>query len=510
MSNSINQYPCPPSQGDTADRLWQETRFPELPMPGFRLQQGPFGIASDDGWWLIGSTTVNQKYYSNPGMGFIGYAWEECGASLANRRGDQTLREHVEDLLALPFVDVLYIRCDWRDVQSEPGKLNLSPIWETAVDAAKKYGKRLAFRIQISNTVGQPDVLALPDFLQKQVTYTNVGVGPEDMKNSAGYREPRYDEPVLMNAVVELSQLLAERFDKEDYMEFVDLMMFGFWGEGHTNNCPNPIPFLQSEKVFLHLTAAQRMIWEKTPLCVNIQTDISRAGNRSLQDFAVRNGMYLRTDSIMVNEPVANEQIANRPPHLATVLEDGTYRKYDVNESWFKFDSAGVNVIENMILHALDLGGNYFGLWTEGKNLANYYKLYPVGFDALKARLGYRIRPSWIYQRKRSGTSEIVVMFHNDGIASVPGHLLLSLTDETGEVISEGCLDCGHPYAGKTRQCAFLLPEGMEGKAVYLKAYLLDQKGKRPVRLACEQNMSEKGFKITTIERNNPYWRKDV
>ncbi len=98
-------------------------------MPGFRLQQGPFGIASDDGWCLIGSTSVNQKYYSNPGMGFVGYAWEEAGASLAARRGDQTLQEHIDDLLDLPFVDILYIRCDWRDVQSEPGKLNLSPIW---------------------------------------------------------------------------------------------------------------------------------------------------------------------------------------------------------------------------------------------------------------------------------------------------------------------------------------------------------------------------------------------
>ena len=28
---------------------------------------------------------------------------------------------------ALPFVDVLYIRCDWRDVQGRPGRLDLAP-----------------------------------------------------------------------------------------------------------------------------------------------------------------------------------------------------------------------------------------------------------------------------------------------------------------------------------------------------------------------------------------------
>ena len=454
-------------------------------MPGFRLAQGPFGIAEDDGWRLAGSTCANTGYYANPGMGFIAYAWEEAGPSLPARAGLTTLQEHVEDLLALPFTDVLYIRCDWRDVQTAPGRLDPIPIWDIALEAAKRHGKRLAFRIQMSNTVGQPGRLAIPDFLKDSIALAHVNSQMWQRDNPDGFTEPRYDDPVFLDAAVELCELLAERFDEEECLEFVDLMMFGFWGEGHTNDYPNPIPFVECEKIFLHLTEAQRRIWKRTPLCVNIQTDISRAGNRAVQDWAVRNQMYMRTDSIMFNEPQANEQIAHRPPHIPAVLEDGTYRTYDQSADWFSFDANGVNVIENTIMHALDLGGNYFGLWTEGKRLQAYYERYPAGFDMLRARLGYRVRPSWIYQRKRFGTSELLVMLHNDGVASVPGHLLLSLTDERDEVISEGCLDAGHPYAGKTRQCAFLLPEGFEGRAVYLHAYLMDLKGKRPVRFAC-------------------------
>jgi hypothetical protein len=486
LSNRLSKYPCPPAQGLITDRLWQETHFPEPPMPSFRLAQGPFGISGDDGWRLAGSTCVNSQYYPNPGMGFIAYAWEESGPSLAARTGKQTLEEHVEALLALPFVDILYIRCDWRDVQTHPGRLDLMPIWDIALNAAKRYGKRLAFRIQMSTTVGQPGRMAIPDFLQKKVPCTHVNSNMWQHDNPDGFIEPRYDDLVFLEAAVELSEMLAARFDAEECLEFVDLMMFGFWGEGHTNDYPNPIPFADCEKVFLHLTEAQRRIWKNTPLCVNIQTDISRAGNRAVQDLAIRNHMYLRSDSIMFNEPQSNEQIAHRPPHIPLILEDGTYRTYDMSSNWFSFDANGVNVIENTIMHSLDLGGNYFALWTEGESFRAYYEKYPTGFDTLRARLGYRVRPSWIYQRKRFGTSELLLILHNDGVASVPGHLLLSLTDETGTVLSEGCLDAGHPYAGKTRQCAFLLPKGFEGRSVYLHAYLMDQKGKRPVHFACQ------------------------
>jgi hypothetical protein len=72
-------------------------------------------------------------------MGLIGYTWEENGPSLAARRGAETLEQHVDKMASLAFVDVLYIRCDWRDVQSQPGRLDLHPIWKLTCDAAKAH-----------------------------------------------------------------------------------------------------------------------------------------------------------------------------------------------------------------------------------------------------------------------------------------------------------------------------------------------------------------------------------
>ncbi|HZU28077.1 MAG TPA: hypothetical protein VFA04_21280, partial [Bryobacteraceae bacterium] len=81
-----------------------------------RLDQGPFDIDQDAGWQTVLFTTPSTKPVRNPGLGLVGYAWEEGGPSLAARAGRETLEQHVHKLSALPFVDVLYIRCDWRNV----------------------------------------------------------------------------------------------------------------------------------------------------------------------------------------------------------------------------------------------------------------------------------------------------------------------------------------------------------------------------------------------------------
>src|SRR5919205_2022544 len=164
--------------GQSADvpvHRWDGYDFGPGPKVADRLNQGPFGIEQDEGWYTILVTTASDKPVKNYGLGLVGYAWEEGGPSLAARKGAETLEQHVEKLASLPFVDVLYIRCDWRDVQSRPGRLNLHPIWRLTFDAAKRHNLRVGFRVQMSNTEGQPRQLALPDFLQAKVPLVKIG-----------------------------------------------------------------------------------------------------------------------------------------------------------------------------------------------------------------------------------------------------------------------------------------------------------------------------------------------
>jgi hypothetical protein len=480
---------------------------PPIP-PRNRLQQGPFDIDQDEGWLTALFTTPSEKPLRNPGLGLVGYAWEEAGPSLAARAGRETLEQHIENISTLPFVDVLYIRCDWRNVQSRPGRLDLDPVWRLTLDAARHRGLRVAFRVQLSSPVFQPEQLALPEFLRSRVPMVKIGKIPEH--GNSEYLEPRYDHPEFQKAFAELNNLLVAEFDGNPLIEWVDMMQYGFWGEGHTSNFPNPFPdYVTGERIFVEMTELQLGTWKKTPLAVNTQPDISNVGNRKTLAMAMSAGSWLRSDSIIVEEPIQIDQIANRPPWLAAILEDGYFRQYDITK--LTKDPGGMNVLENYMLHTLDLRSNYWSLWTEAANLARYNEVYPRGFERLRSSLGYRLRPAWVWQRKRHGAFEMIVAVSNRGVAGVPGVLWLQLATPDGQFKLRGTLDPGHPHAGGIRLASFLLPKGFSGN-VHLSAELELRPGVlKPVAWACEQPLNADGsIGIEVRKPDDRGWRKGV
>ncbi|WP_127579338.1 hypothetical protein [Paenibacillus koleovorans] len=474
----------------------------------FRLDQGPFEIDQDEGWATIATTTPSDKHIRNVGLGMVGYTWEENGPSVKARNGEESLEQHIEKMATLPFADVLYIRCDWRDVQSRPGKLDLHPVWKLTEQAAKQYGLRVAFRVQLSNYSFQPERLAMPDFLLDQVPVAPIG----RTKDGHIMREPIYNHPAFMKAFQELNELLAEQFN-HTRTEFMDLMMYGFWGEGHTSQYPHPLSSdYEAELTFMKLAQLQIDTWDKVPLAVNTQPDISRVGNRAVQRLAIDQDCWLRTDSILIEEPCQVQMLNDRPPTAAAILEDGYYRHYDTKR--IPIDAAGINAMESNMLHALNVGANYWSMWTESDNLAAYNEQYPAGIRELQKRMGYRLRPAWVWQRKRYGTDELVIALANDGVSSVPGTVWLTLTgpDDGHKLHLSGCLDPGHPYAGKLRQAAFVLPPGMDGRTVRLSAELETKPGVRhPLNWACAQPVHvDRSITIQLKAHNESGWRKGV
>ena len=72
------------------------------------------------------------------------------------------------------------------------------------------------------------------------------------------------------------------------------------------------------------------------------------------------------------------------------------------------------------------------------------------------------MRPSWVWQRKRYGTSEVILGLVNDGVAGVPGILRVYVESDDKKVSVGGALDAGQPFGRRPR--SFRLPEGMEGE----------------------------------------------
>jgi len=449
-----------------------------------RLNQGPFPADVYPSWNVVMALTPSEEMVPNRGMGLVTYLCDEV--ELLRPEG-VNLETALEELARFSLGTNLYIRVNWKDVQQRPGRLDPSEIWKTSFALAKQYGKRIGFRVMISN----PDIegYALPEFIRERVPMVKLGSWQKRERE-----EPRCDDAYFQGAFQELIGLLSAEYDGYPDLEYVDTCMYGFWGEGHTWPLEkNPYPdYSTAENAWVKMFQIQTEHWKKTPLVTNTQPDFSKVGNSELVDRTIRHGEWLRTDTIFIE----NEQIdalSNRPPWTAASIEvgisDGAQRSLRVDE--------GVTYSDNVIYHVKDVGASYFSLWNwhhiSADGLKRYYQAHPQALDALARFIGYRVRPSWVWTYEERGESGLIVGFVNDGIAGVPGALRISVISPNGQELCSGCLDPGYPLPGRVRQALLPLPKGASWRGLRLRGEI-EIKGQRsPVRWACRQKLNEDG-----------------
>ncbi len=477
---------------------WDKYNFGPGPAVADRLNQGPFPqyapdavIPTDD---VVMTTTPSEEVVPNYGKGLITYITADMGVD--EIKSDNIPRA-IEELVRFPLGQQLYIRPTWREVQPRPGHLQLPDYIKLVFDLAKKNNKRVGLRVQMS----APDYThapALPDFVLEKVQKVDL-VGPEDkaaaeryLRNPHARYQPRYDDPFFQQAFKDLVGAMAAEFNGNPNVEFIDTFMYGFWGEGHTwpfSN--NPFPdYATAERTWNQMLEIQLEHFTKTPLLTNTQPDYSRVGNSEVLDRSVRSNNWIGSDTIFIeNEQI--EALSNRPPWTAAVLEQPLPGKPPDPGS----GEEGISPADNMISHVIDIGANYWSLWNfhqiNPQTLMSYYQASPTWFDRINRRIGYRVRPSFIWSYEDSSHVGIIVGFANDGIAGVPGVLRVTVESADGKVLQSGCLDAGYPLPGKIRQAQFVLPKGTKWQGLKLRA-AIEVKGMRyPVRWACHQRLED-------------------
>jgi hypothetical protein len=232
--------------------------------------------------------------------------------------------------------------------------------------------------------------------------------------------------------------------------------------------------------------------WTKTPIATNTQPDFSRVGNSELVDRTVRSANWLRTDTIFI-ENMQIESLSNRPPWVGAVLEvplPGHQQNQPALQD-------GISYSDNEIEHALDVGANYLSLWNfhniNAENIMDYYHRSPHTIDRINRSIGYRVRPSFIWQYTDENHQGLVIGFANDGVAGVPGALRVSVVSDDGKVKIGGSLDPGYPLPGKIRQAQFVLPDGVDWKGLKLRAEIEVKGVRHPVQWACLQKLNDDG-----------------
>ena len=488
------------ARADVPAHNWGNYDFGSGPKASDRLNQGPFSqyppdavIPTDD---VVMTTTPSGDVVPNFGKGLITYITADSGTDEIK---SETIPQGIEELVRFPLGQQLYIRPTWREVQPRPGKLEMPEYIKIIFDLARKHNKRIGLRIQMS----APDYTrepALPDFVLDKVPKVDlVLTNQAEARSAQRYLEnphsryqPRYDDAFFQSAFAELVGLLAAEFNGHPLIEFVDTFMYGFWGEGHTwpfSN--NPFPDYQTaERTWIRMFEVQLEHFSKTVLLTNTQPDFSRVGNSEMLDRTVRSNNWIRSDTIFIeNEQI--EALSNRPPWIAALLEQGLPGKPPDPA----LAAEGISPAENIIAHVMDIGANYWSLWNfhqiSARNLMAYYQAYPTAFDRINRRIGYRVRPSFIWSYEDSGYLGLIIGFANDGIAGVPGVLRVTVENKEGQVLQTGCLDPGFPLPGKIRQAQFVLPRGTVFEGLKLRADLEVKNIRHPVQWACHQKLND-------------------
>ena len=451
------------AKADVPAHNWGKYDFGSGPKVSDRLNQGPFPqypptaiIPTDD---VVMTTTPSDDVVPNYGKGLVTYITADSGTDEIK---SDNIPQAIEDLVKFPLGQQLYIRPTWREVQPRPGKLVLPDYLKLVFDLAKKNDKRIGLRIQMC----APDYThsaALPDFVLEKVPKVDLILKDQSearsakryLENPHSKYQPRYDDPFFSNAFADLVGELAAEFDGNPQIEFIDTFMYGFWGEGHTwPFANNPFPDYQTaERTWIRMMEVQIENFKKTPLLTNTQPDFSRVGNSEMLDRGVRSNNWIRSDTIYIeNEQI--EALSNRPPWIAALLEQGMPGKPPDPSASIE----GISPAENMISHVIDIGANYWSLWNfhqiNAKNLQTYYQAYPAAFDRINRRIGYRVRPSFIWSYEDTGYLGLIIGLANDGIAGVPGVLRVTVESTDGKVLQSGCLDAGLSAAGENSASA--------------------------------------------------------
>jgi hypothetical protein len=477
---------------------WGDHAWSNAPTRSDRLYQGPFPDSLAPGAWVCMVTHPSTQPLRNFGMGLISYI---LGDQLPKLKAGESMAQAIEDIARIPMGSQLYIRPTWRQMQSRPGRLDPFEPWEQALEMAEKYGKRLAFRIFLAN----PDIEeeSLPDFVLEKVPQHRLGqgwayedgVGVGEIRARREHFVPHYHHPYFRQALDEFDALLAERYNGDPRIEFMDTYMYGFWGEGHSwpfESSPFPDPYT-AQDTWVEIFEMQRRHWDRTPLVTNTQPDLQRVGNAEVLEQTVRTGNWIRSDTIFI-EPQQIEALSNRPAWIGAVSEVGMS---DGKPASLHVDDLGLPLTERIIAHVRDIGAHYWSLWNwhniHAQHVLNYYRQYPEGIDALNRSIGYRVRPSWVWTYEHAGRTGLIFGMVNDGIAGVPGVLVLSLLDEHGQVLASGSLDAGQSVPHHVRQARLMLPPGQDWKGLRLKVEL-DVKGVlHPVQMACLESLNPDG-----------------
>ena len=376
----------------------------------FSDQTGDLHVASPDDH---GGALVN------PGMGWTMhfYSW---------RMGPYgSLLEPSDTLDDFPGLSAVYLRVPWSSVQPQKNKF----VWEILDTPAQRWidkGKKIAIRISATESWMY---YATPKWVFDD------GVPGFECDHEVRLKEPDYGHPVFLEHVENFVRAMAERYDGNPNVAFIDLGHYGMWGEGHTViTSPKHGKTWDIEVQKKHIDIYCRH-FKKTLLCLSDDyAGHDLRGDRfPIMDYAFSRGVSMRDDSILVSKSPNHWYHAEMAqlfwPTLPVILEHEHYGLSVNRGAWNG---------ELLVQSIEDYHASYMSIhWWPQEFLEKNRDF----IDRINRRMGYRLQLRTLkWPKKVKLGTEFVIESEwcNAGVAPCydGGFPCFTLKDDKGGIVS--------------------------------------------------------------------------
>ncbi len=357
----------------------------------------------------------------NPDMGWVMHFYDD----LLNKYGSRLAASDTLD--DFPGLSTVYLRLPWSVVEPREGEFDWSVV-DTPAQRWISKGKKVALRITCSESWMR---YATPEWVQKAGARGYDFTPGQGAHEGGVYWEPDYDDPIFLEKLDHFLAAMAQHYDGNPNVAFIDIGSYGVWGEGHLGSSTRKdYPDTVKQK---HIDLYHKH-FPRTLLALGDDfIGPQRVSRAPLTDHALKLGITLRDDSIMVRPPPRSWFHAKlaQPfwPRLPIVLETAHYDMSKQRNAW-----SG-----DLLMKAVeDYHASYLSIhWWPREFLAENRET----IDRVNRRLGYRLQlreASWPSSIGRGQPWVVRTQWVNAGVAPCypGGFVAITLKDAEGGIVA--------------------------------------------------------------------------
>ncbi len=397
MAEMVSELLFPPKkQGDVSDDPYKD--FDMASTVYYRTEASGEAVSNPHKGFVMTAYTPDMIHSSN------GFAYG-IGGSADNQAWD--------------VVTIVSGSPKWCDLNPAEGVYNWDEI-DGMLEACEAHGLTYGIRIMPYSSYLSEDYV--PQWIYDKGAEKNTAPLRDDPSVQTVF--PKWDDPVYLQAHKAFTKALAEKYDGDPRVEFIDIRPFGDYGEWHNSFAVGDEKFMPSLEIQKDMLDFYAEAFDETTIA------LPSNARGEIYQYALSIGIAKRDDGLI---SIPNAEWSLRPAYKANLPVLGenyqtyTWMKETVRENEYSY----VNWTPERFCETIEISHmSIYALDQDSNCSYKFYKEQKEVIDEMCNRLGYNFT---VTSAKRNG-SKLLVTIKNTGLAPAFFNIDLcaEITDKDG------------------------------------------------------------------------------